>query len=188
MSGPTIEQRLARLEAAEAIRALKARYAALADAKYRPDYTRVSEDTMRRVAWEQALCFTDDAIWEGGRGFGDSLAGRSQLHDWFQRSPWCFAVHYYGSPQLDIDEDRAQGVWRLWQLALREDNRDAVLLAATTHEDYRREADGAWRCCRMRFAGIHMTSLGQGPMPLVATLAALDARMADQARHAEPRA
>ncbi|AEI77098.1 hypothetical protein CNE_1c17580 [Cupriavidus necator N-1] len=186
MSASTTEERLARLEAAEAIRALKARYASLADAKYRPDYTRLADDAMREVAWEQALCFTEDAIWVGGQGFGDSLVGRSQLHDWFQRSPWCFAVHYYGSPQLDIDGDRAHGVWRLWQLALREDNCDAVLLAATTHEDYRRDTDGDWRCCRMRFAGIHMTSLGQGPMPLMATLAALDARMADRARHAEP--
>nr|WP_315594131.1 nuclear transport factor 2 family protein [uncultured Cupriavidus sp.] len=184
MNAPGIEQRLARLEAAEAIRTLKARYAALADAKYRPDHTRVSDDALREVAWQQTLCFTEDAIWEGGRGFGDSLVGRVQLHDWFQRSPWCFALHYYGSPQLDVDGNQAQGVWQLWQLALREDNRDAVLLGATTHEDYRREVDGEWRCCRMRFTQIHMTSLGQGPMPLAATLAALDDKLAERARHA----
>jgi hypothetical protein len=186
MSTTSTEQRLARLEAAEAIRALKARYAALADAKYRPDYSRLDDDTMCVVAREQALCFTDDAIWEGGQGFGELLVGRVQLHDWFRRSPWCFAAHYYGSPQLEIDGNRAQGIWRLWQLALRDDNREAVLLAATTHEDYRREADGEWRCSRVRFDGIHMASLGQGPMPLVATLAALDARALDRARHVEP--
>lgn len=188
MSAPTTEQRVAQLEAAEAIRALKARYTALADAKYRLDYSRLDADAMRRVAWDQALCFTEDAIWEGGPGFGDSLVGRVQLHDWFQRSPWCFAVHYYGSPQFEIEGNCARGTWRLWQLALREDNRDGVLLAATTHEDYRREADGEWRCCRMRFAGLHMASLGQGPMPLVSTLAALDARVANRTRHVERRA
>lgn len=178
MTATHLEHRLARLEAVEAIRTLKARYAALADAKYQDGYRRVDDDTMRRVAWEQALCFTEDAIWEGGQGFGESLQGRAQLHGWFQRSPWCFAVHYYGGANLQVDGDHAHGIWRLWQLALREDNREGVLLAATTHEDYRRDADGEWRCSRMRFAGIHMTSLGQGVLPLAATLAELDARTA----------
>lgn len=172
----SIERRLARLEAMEAIRALKARYAALADAKYTPGYERQGDEEMRRVAWQQALCFTEDATWEAGDGFGNALTGREQLHEWFQRSPWCFAVHYYGSPEFDIDGTEAHARWRLWQLALRKDTREAVLLAATTEESYRRESDEAWRCSRMRFVGLHLTPLGHGPDPLVATLAALDVR------------
>ncbi|MFJ1258278.1 nuclear transport factor 2 family protein [Cupriavidus sp. CuC1] len=176
MPGALIEQRLARLEAIEAIRALKARYAALADAKYTSGYERQGEEEMRRVAWQQALCFTEDAEWEAGDGFGNVLTGRERLYQWFQQSPWCFAVHYYGSPQFDINGRQATARWQLWQLALRKDTREAVLLAATTEESYRQESDDAWRCARMRFVQLHMTPLGDGHDPLVATLAELDRR------------
>ncbi|MFX1766785.1 nuclear transport factor 2 family protein [Paraburkholderia sp. A1RI-2L] len=175
MNDASLHERVARLEAVEAIRELKARYAALADAKYTSTHERQPADVLARVAWDQALCFTEDAVWEGGAGFGDSLVGRAQLHEWFKRSPWCFAAHYYGSPQFDIRADEASGTWRLWQLAMREDTREVVLLAAVTRERYRRDADGAWRCAYMNFAQIHLAPLGAGASPLAATLAALDA-------------
>jgi hypothetical protein len=169
-----LEARVARLEAGEAIRSLKARYAALADAKYTPAYERQPDTEMRRIAARQAMCFTEDAVWAGGEGFGQDLVGRAQLGEWFARSPWCFAVHYYGSPVIEVDGDHAQAEWRLWQLAMRADTREALLLAAVTHERYVRQADGGWLCDYMRFEHLHMTSLGTQRDALASTFALLD--------------
>ncbi|HSV84540.1 MAG TPA: nuclear transport factor 2 family protein [Ramlibacter sp.] len=166
----TLEQRLAQVEAVQAIHALKARYAALADQKYTVARERVDEQRMREVARLQAECFTDDAVWDGGSDFGDRLVGRARLTEWFTRSPWCFALHYYGSPELAVSGDTATGRWRLWQLALRGGDRQAVLLAAVTEEAYARQADGRWLHSRMRFSQIHLLPIAA---PLLSQLPAL---------------
>ncbi|MGU7768637.1 nuclear transport factor 2 family protein [Burkholderia sp. MR1-5-21] len=171
-----LETRVARLEAIDAIRELKARYTGWADAKYTPDYWRVDAGTMCETAWQQALCFTEDAVWHGGQGFGDDLAGRAALHAWFQRSPWRYALHVYGGESIEIDGDAARGCWRLTQIALRDDDGTAVLLVGVTDEAYRRDADGQWRISAMRFAKLQMMSLGETPLALAATFAGLDAK------------
>lgn len=171
-----LETRVAKLEAGEAIRALKARYAALADAKYTPQYDRQPDAEMRRVARLQTMCFTEEAIWAGGAGFGQNLVGREQLYEWFRCSPWCFAVHYYGSPVIEIDHGRARGTWQLWQIAMRADTREAVLLAGTTSERYARQSDGAWLCEFMHFDQIHMVSVGAGSDALASTFQLLDTK------------
>jgi ketosteroid isomerase-like protein len=168
--------RVARLEAIEAIRELKALYTALADAKYTSDgYARVAERTMSAVAWQQAQCFTEDAVWSGGDGFGNELIGRDALHRWFQRSPWRFAIHYYNGESILVDGDRARASWRLWQLALRDDDGRAVLLAGATEEAYRRGADGNWLISEMRFTELQMAQVSDLPLPLSTTFAGLDA-------------
>jgi hypothetical protein len=179
-AAPSLEQRIAALEAVEAIRSMKARYAALADQKYTADYRRVDADEMRRIARLQAECFTDDAIWHGGSEFGASLIGRDALTQWFNRSPWCFAVHYYGSPQLTVTGDTAHGQWRLWQIALRDDTHDAVLLAAVTSETYARAGDGQWLHASMRFEQVHMLPVGDAPYPLRSSFTAATASVPPQ--------
>jgi hypothetical protein len=169
-----LEARVAQLEAGEAIRLLKARYAALADAKYTPAYERKPDAEMRRIAACQAMCFTEDAVWAGGDGFGQDIVGRAQLAEWFARSPWCFAMHYYGSPVIEVEGGHAQAGWRLWQLAMRADTREALLLAAVTHERYVRQDDGDWLCNAMRFEQLHMVSLGKRRDALASTFALLD--------------
>jgi hypothetical protein len=173
MSGnaPTLEQRLQALEAMEAIRALKARYASLADQKYTPDYQRQPEARIKELASMQAACFTHDAVWHGGSSFGADLVGQQQLTKWFTQSPWCFAVHYYVSPQITVDGDHASATWRLWQVALRADTHEAVLLAAITSEQYRKQHDGGWLHSRMQFDQIHMLPMAAGQFPLQSTFA-----------------
>jgi hypothetical protein len=168
--------RVATLEAIEAIRELKAHYTALADAKYTNDgYARVDEQTMSAVAWQQAQCFTEDAVWHGGAGFGDERVGRDALHQWFQRSPWRFAIHFYNGESIAVDGTCARASWRLWQLALRNDNGSAVLLAGATDEVYRRGEDGIWRIGEMRFTALQMMQANDLPLPLSTTFAGLDA-------------
>jgi hypothetical protein len=175
----SLSARIAWLEAGEAIRSLKARYAALADAKYTSTYERQPDVEMRRLAALQAMCFTEDAVWAGGEGFGQDLTGRTQLAEWFARSPWCFAIHYYGSPIIEVDGGHAQAEWRLWQLAMRADTREALLLAAVTHERYARQTDGVWLCDYMRFEHLHMVSLGTQRDALASTFALLDLKRSD---------
>lgn len=179
----SLEARVARLEAVDAIRALKARYAALADAKYTADYQRQPEGVMREIARQQAECFTETAVWVGGSGFGDNLVGREKLADWFQRSPWLFAMHYYVSETLTfVDTCNAVGTWRLWQLALRDDDARAVMLGAVTEEKYVREASGDWLVREMRFTQLHMMEPGALAFPLASDFASLNAKRAGEQR------
>ncbi|SDV47287.1 nuclear transport factor 2 family protein [Chitinasiproducens palmae] len=172
-----IASRLARLEAIEEIRALKAHYGALADAKYQSSGLPCEPAELDRIAGLQAACFTDDAVWAGGDGFGGDLTGRPALHDWFRRMPWRFAMHCYTSESIrvDVDTNRAEAVWRLTQVAIRNDNGRAVWLGGVTREHYRREPTGDWRIARMRFEQLHMLALAEDEARLATNFQALDA-------------
>lgn len=172
---PDLLQRLLRLEAIEAIRGLKAHYSALADAKYTGSYQRQPAARMRELAQQQAACFTEQAVWFGGE-FGGDRTGRTALAQWFESSPWCWAAHYYLSPQITIANDltHASATWQLWQLALREDNGEAIFLTATTHETYARCNEQGWLIDSMRFTGLHVMPANLGCMPLYPDLPSLD--------------
>lgn len=167
-----LAERLHRLEAVEAIRRLKARYAALADAKYTADYQQQDPIRLREVAQAQADCFTAQAVWYGAE-FGGDRTGRAALAQWFEQSPWCFAAHYYVSADILVDGARAQAGWRLWELALRADNGEAVLMMARTEETYRHCAQDGWLIDSMRFHDVQVAELGTGSLPLAPGLDAL---------------
>jgi len=173
----SLEERVARLEAIDAIRRLKARYAALADAKYTGDYTRQPDAVMRDIAQQQAECFTHDAVWTGGSGFGNDLTGREALRDWFRRSPWRFAMHYYTGESIDVElrKGTAHATWRLWQLALRDDDAHAVLLGAITEEKYAVDGAGHWLVSEMRFVQLKMMEPSAFPLPIANDFGALAA-------------
>jgi hypothetical protein len=174
----SLAARVERLEAIESIRALKAHYGALADAKYTDDYRKLDAEALRDVARQQAACFTADAVWAGGNGFGGDLIGREAIERWFLASPWRFAMHYYVSETLKVDVARgvAQANWRLMQVALREDaGAGAVWLGAVTTERYRRDGtSGLWLISYMKFEALHMMTLADGPQPIARNFADLD--------------
>ncbi|WP_322102272.1 nuclear transport factor 2 family protein [Paraburkholderia sp. J41] len=180
----TLEARVGRLEAIEAIRALKAHYGALADAKY-DGYRKRDGAALAEIARRQAACFTADAVWAGGNGFGGDLVGREAIERWFLASPWRFAMHYYVSETLcvDVQGGEARANWRLMQIALREGadadadaDPGAVWLGAVTTEHYRRdETSGLWLIRYMKFEALHMMTLADGPLPIAGNFADLDA-------------
>ncbi|VVP94126.1 hypothetical protein PS918_03534 [Pseudomonas fluorescens] len=170
-----LAERLHQLEAREAIRQLKARYAALADAKYTADYRRQEPPRLAQLARAQADCFTPQAVWYGAE-FGGDRVGREALAQWFEQSPWCFAAHYYVGAEIAVDGHQARADWRLWQLALCADNAEAVLLMARTEETYRYMPPQGWLIDSMRFCDVQVTALGTGSMPLAPGLDALRAR------------
>jgi hypothetical protein len=84
-----LERRLQALEDAEAIRNLKARYAALCDAQYDADGI--------------AMLFTEDALWESP-GLG-RFEGREAIRGFFRGASgiFSFAIHYSLNGQIEVE-------------------------------------------------------------------------------------
>jgi hypothetical protein len=130
-----LAHRVARLEAAEAIRQLKARYADVCDTGYDPD--------------RMEPLFTPDAVWDGGERFG-RYEGIEAIRGFFAgvSSQIVWALHYMVAPAIDVDEDgtNARGAWYLWQpcTVVGPDGPQAVWLTGRYADRYRLE-DGGWR-------------------------------------------
>ncbi len=133
-----LAQRIQRLEDIEAIKQLKARYAALCDANYDADAL--------------AALFTEDAIWDG-ETLGRAV-GRDGIRQFFRGSSqrMAFAIHHIVSPIIEVTGDTATGSWYLFQACTYRDGNQAVWGAATYNDRYVREADG-WK-----FQHVHITS------------------------------
>lgn len=132
---PPVAQRLDRLESAEAIRTLIARYAQGADRRNDPAV--------------MATLFHEDAVWEA-EGFSryegrDAIAaGLAEV----ARTDILWTIHFMVSPEIEIDasDDRARCHWYLWELAtMREDGagaRDTWL--GGWYESVAERRDGRW--------------------------------------------
>ncbi len=127
--------RLDRLEATEAIKELKARYADVCDTGYDPVRMRPF--------------FTDDAVWDGGPRFGrhegvdavcEFFAGVSNLITW--------ALHYMIAPIIDVSDDglTATGSWYLLEpcTIATDDGPRAMVITGRYADRYRKEG-GAWK-------------------------------------------
>ncbi|MSP66749.1 MAG: nuclear transport factor 2 family protein [Alphaproteobacteria bacterium] len=132
MTAGDLAERLAALEAREAIAALKARYAELCDSGYSPDAL--------------ALLFAEDGIWEGGL-HRVRLVGRAAIGDYFSgmAGKIQFARHLMVNAIIDVSGDRATGRWdMLLPMAVTEgDTVRPRWQLSTYHESYRRVA-GCW--------------------------------------------
>jgi hypothetical protein len=127
-----LETRLARLEAIEAIRELKAQYADVCDTGYDPDRMRPF--------------FTEDAVWDGGPRFG-RYEGADAVCGFFAgiSSQITWALHYMIAPIIEIADDghSATGTWYLLEpctIATDEGPR-AMVITGRYADRYRREAD-----------------------------------------------
>ena len=130
-----LETRVARLEAIEDIRALKARYADVCDTGYDPE-------RMRPL-------FTSDAFWDGGERFGryegaDAICGF--FADVSSRITW--ALHYMIAPVVEVSDDlqTASAGWYLLEpcTVATDDGPRAMLIVGRYADSYRREQDG-WK-------------------------------------------
>jgi uncharacterized protein (TIGR02246 family) len=124
-----LERRLQALEDAEAIRNLKARYAALCDQKYDADPI--------------AALFTDDALWDSP-GLG-RFEGREAIRNFFRGASeiFSFAIHYSLNGQIEIDGDTARARWYLFMPCTVTAGNRAMWRASIDHETYAR-VDGTW--------------------------------------------
>ncbi|MBN9509473.1 MAG: nuclear transport factor 2 family protein [Alphaproteobacteria bacterium] len=137
----SMDERLARLEAIEEIKALKARYCALCDADYDPDGL--------------AALFLPDGIWDGGP-FGRH-EGRAAIRAFFKGISGTirFAAHLVLNPIIEVQSaDRATGKWRLiMPCTVTGDDgaTEARWLLSAYDEEYARH-EGAWL-----FRTLHLT-------------------------------
>ena len=114
-----IERRLQGLEDAEAIRNLKARYAALCDNHYDADGI--------------VSLFTEDAVWESpalGR-----FEGRDAIRNFFRGASGIF--------HIEVDGDTARARWYLFMPCTVAAGNQATWRAGIDHETYARVA-GIW--------------------------------------------
>jgi ketosteroid isomerase-like protein len=143
----TLERRIRRLEDIEAIKQLKARYAAYCDANY--DANALAE------------LFTEDAVWDGG-ALGRNV-GREAIRQFFRGSSQriIFAVHNILSPIIEIDGDTATGTWYLLQTCTYAAGNQAVWGAATYHDRYVRH-NGTWKFQHVRIESHFWTPFEEG--------------------------
>ena len=135
-----LEHRLAKLQAAEEIRQLKARYAAVCDTGYSPE--------------RMVPLFTSDAVWDGGERFGRH-EGIDAIYRFFEgvSSQIVWALHYMVAPIVEVEDDleTATGSWYLWQpcTLVTGEGPQAVWLTGTYADRYRRE-EGGWKFSEVR--------------------------------------
>lgn len=140
-----LARRVQKLEDLEAIKRLKIRYAKACDDNYNAD--------------ELAKLFTVDAIWDGRPLFG-IYQGREAIHDHFKKAAFKFAVHYFVSPDITIEGDKAHARWYLFQAATRKDD-TPIWLSAFEDDDYVR-IKGEWLQIYMKLSVNFYTPFDEG--------------------------
>lgn len=133
-----LEQQLARLQAVEDIRALKARYLNACD---RQDPEAVRD------------CFAEGEVIIDMSYFGHCRS-RDEFVDGIFVPRGChdhvLDMHHCSNPEIEIlDPDNARGVWSLNYRNINTQERTVTLLSALYHDEYRR-IDGQWKVSRSR--------------------------------------
>jgi hypothetical protein len=147
-----LERRIARLEAIEAIRELKARYADVCDTGYDPVRMRPF--------------FTEDAVWDGGRRFG-RYEGVDAVCGFFAgiSSEITWALHYMVAPIIDVapDGDTATGSWYLLEpcTIATADGPRAMVITGRYADRYRLEPDG-WKFVEVKLDCQTISPLDEG--------------------------
>lgn len=138
MTTEELAKRITIVEDIEAIKKLKARYCAICDDNHNPD--------------KITTLFAQDGIWEGeGLGINQGHAAIRALFQKFQERI-SFSQHNVMNPIIEVNGDRAKGIWYfLGPFTFRKGNR-AVWLAARYEDDYVK-IDGEWKFKHLRAIG-----------------------------------
>ena len=139
--------RVEALEAAEAIRQLKARYAELVDARYTRAAPRPANE-VAALAVEIAALFTENAVWDAG-ALG-VCTGRDAIRARMAEPTLHFSRHYFVNPRIDVDGDRARARWELLAPCTSRDD-EPMWMAGTEDDEYER-VGGVWLHARMQLA------------------------------------
>ncbi|MGB1879382.1 MAG: nuclear transport factor 2 family protein [Gammaproteobacteria bacterium] len=137
MDQSALEQRITRLEDIEAIKQLKALYCEICDDLHNPD----------RVTG----VFVEDGIWESD-DFGKAV-GHAEIRDLFAnfRKMFSFSQHNIMNPRIEVNGDRATGVWYImgpWTYA---ETGEEKWFALRYDDDYVK-VNGEWKYSHLRVA------------------------------------
>ncbi len=124
-----LENRIKKLEDVEAIKQFKALYCDICDDAHNPD--RITQ------------LFVDDGIWEAGE-FGKAQ-GPDAIGKVFQgfQEQISFSQHNISNPRIEVDGDRASGIWYIFGPFTFRDDDDARWIAAR-HDDEYVKVNGVW--------------------------------------------
>jgi hypothetical protein len=143
------------LVALEEIRRLKYRYLRCVDLKLWDEFAEV---------------FTEDAVAEYDTpvlGKTLRLEGRDAILDYMRSNlgPDKISAHTAGCPEIDLDGDRATGVWSLDDTIIIPGHHLLIRGAAFYYDTYRRGGDGTWRVEKTghRRTYEYMVSLNDAP-------------------------
>lgn len=154
-----LEQRLADLEAAEAIRNLKGHYAEWVDRRYQRGGGVVARAELETVADRIADLFSSDAIWDGGKALG-ICEGRAAIRERFLDPTLLFSWHYFLKPRITVHGETAEARWDILSPCTTKDGRPHWL-AGVEDDTYRRE-DGRWLHTRMKLDVVFMAPHERG--------------------------
>ncbi len=142
-----LRKRVRRLEDIDALRNLKAEYAAACDDNYDAD--------------RLAALFVEDATWES-EGMG-RYQGREAIREFFRgiSGHFVFALHYGLNPQIEVNGDTARARWYLFMPCTVGDTGEAMWRAGVDEEEYVR-VDGRWMYKSKKSAPIFHTTFEQG--------------------------
>ncbi len=142
-----LRDRVRYLEDIEALRNLKAEYAAACDDNYDAD--------------RLAALFVEDATWES-EGMG-RYEGREAIREFFHRisGHFVFALHYGLNPQIEVTDDTARARWYLFMPCTVGDTGKAMWRAGLDEEEYVR-VQGKWMYKSKKSAPFFHTTFEEG--------------------------
>ena len=165
MTGDGLEARLerleARLDAAESVLALhdlKARYGEVLDARFARGAP-VGRGQLDDLARRASELFTDDGVWDGGRGLGVAR-GRAEIAARLAAPTLVFSRHLFVKPRIDVDGDRATGRWELLSPCTRDDG--TSLWVSGVEDDVYERIDGVWLHASMTLTTFFASAAGGG--------------------------
>lgn len=153
-----LERRLDAAEAVLAIQDLKARYAALVDARFAKGVV-VDRPTLDDLARRAAGLFCRDGEWDGGPGLGVAH-GRDEIAARLAAPTIVFSRHFFITPRIVVEDDRATGRWELLSPCTRPDG-TSLWMAGAEDDTYRR-VDGVWLHQSMALTTYFVSPAGEG--------------------------
>jgi hypothetical protein len=146
------------------------------------DMDLVALEEIRRVKYRYLRCvdlklwdemeevFTPDASADyGTHAVKESLnlRGREEILTYLRENlgPNIITVHRCGQPEIEIDGDRATGIWSFEDTVIAMDFKVLIKGAAFYEDTYERGADGRWRISHIGYTRIYetMNSLDDTP-------------------------
>ena len=160
--GARVDDLARRVDAAESVLALhqlKARYAALVDARFARGAV-VDRPRLDQLAAAAAALFTEDGVWDGGPALGIAR-GRGQIAARLAEPTLVFSRHLFVQPRLTVDGDRASARWDLLSPCRAADG-TSYWMCGFEDDTYERSDDGTWRHRTMRMTTVILSPTDPG--------------------------